>query len=165
MAASPSLSLSSQDKAVYQREMRRREEVSDECSSGVVRVVPSPHLMCVLCVQELADCQSQLESPSITAEERWRLQDEVQEYESHILTYKAGIAHCEKKIEEHEAAIASKTEKQGEPRARRHDNRCQAYQLPCQPSVLVPGRCCCRDNSVAMVTSASWPSANPENSL
>ena len=109
MAASPSLSLSSQSKAVYQRWVREREEVSDECSSGVVRVVPSPHLMCVLCVQLLADYQSQLESPSITAEERRRLQDQVQEHESYIRDYKDSIAHYEKKIEEHEAAIASKT--------------------------------------------------------
>ena len=49
--------------------MREREEVSDECSSGVVRVVPSPHQMCVLCVQWLAGYKRELESLSITAGE------------------------------------------------------------------------------------------------
>ena len=36
MTASPSLSHSSQDKAVEQREIQYCQEVSDECGSGVV---------------------------------------------------------------------------------------------------------------------------------
>ena len=38
MSASPSLSHSSQDKEVNQKAIKIREEVSDECSSGVMRV-------------------------------------------------------------------------------------------------------------------------------
>ena len=39
MAASPSLSHSSQDKAWRQRAIEDTQAVSDECGSGVVRVV------------------------------------------------------------------------------------------------------------------------------
>ena len=39
MAASPSLSHSSQDKARWQGVIKWRQDVSDECGSGVVRVV------------------------------------------------------------------------------------------------------------------------------
>ncbi len=40
MSASPSLSLSSQNKELYQENIKCWEEVSDECSSGVMRVIP-----------------------------------------------------------------------------------------------------------------------------
>ena len=52
MAASPSLSHSSQDKAWRQREIQREQEVSDECGSGVVRVVQEAQSIpgvCSLC--------------------------------------------------------------------------------------------------------------------
>ena len=53
MAASPSLSHSSQDKAGLQRGIEYYQGVSDECGSGVVRVVqealPIPGV-CSLCV-------------------------------------------------------------------------------------------------------------------
>ncbi len=39
MSASPSLSHSPQDKEFYQKMIKDYEEVSDECSSGVMRVV------------------------------------------------------------------------------------------------------------------------------
>ena len=50
------LSLSSQEKAKYQRGIKGWEEVSDECSSGMMRVVHVAHLylVCVLCVQYIA---------------------------------------------------------------------------------------------------------------
>ena len=140
------LSLSSQDKAENQGWIRRLEEVSDECSSGVVRVVPSPYLMCVLCVQRIADRRRQLESPSsITDEWRRDLQDEVQSSELSIQFYKDSIADDEKKIEEHEAAIASKMEQQGEP-----------SMLPCQPlpglPVAMPTKYFCQAAAVSMPT-------------
>ena len=40
MAASPSFFISSQNVAIYQSSMEKFEEVSVECSSGVVRVWP-----------------------------------------------------------------------------------------------------------------------------
>ena len=52
MAASPSLSHSSQDKAWRQREIQHCQGVSDECGSGVVRVVQEAQSIpgvCSLC--------------------------------------------------------------------------------------------------------------------
>ena len=52
MAASPSLSHSSQDKAWRQRLIQGDQEVSDECGSGVVRVVQEAQSIpgvCSLC--------------------------------------------------------------------------------------------------------------------
>ena len=52
MAASPSLSHSSQDKAERQRWIQHHQEVSDECGSGVVRVVQEAQSIpgvCSLC--------------------------------------------------------------------------------------------------------------------
>ena len=52
MAASPSLSHSSQDKARKQRRIELYQEVSDECGSGVVRVVQEAQSIpgvCSLC--------------------------------------------------------------------------------------------------------------------
>ena len=52
MAASPSLSHSSQDKAREQGEMRKWQGVSEECGSGVVRVVQEAQSIpgvCFLC--------------------------------------------------------------------------------------------------------------------
>ncbi len=49
MSASPSLSHSSQDKERYQNYIKRYEEVSDECSSGVMRVVHVDHSIPGVC--------------------------------------------------------------------------------------------------------------------
>ena len=52
MAASPSLSHSSQDKAKLQGYIETQQEVSDECGSGVVRVVQEAQSIpgvCSLC--------------------------------------------------------------------------------------------------------------------
>ena len=49
MSASPSLSHSSQDKEVNQNLIKRCEEVSDECSSGVMRVVHVDHSIPGVC--------------------------------------------------------------------------------------------------------------------
>ena len=55
MAASPSLSHSSQDKARWQGEIQGYQEVSDECGSGVVRVVQEAQSIpgvCSLCAAD-----------------------------------------------------------------------------------------------------------------
>ncbi len=49
MSASPSLSHSSQDKEDYQNIIKDLEEVSDECSSGVMRVVHVDHSIPGVC--------------------------------------------------------------------------------------------------------------------
>ena len=54
MAASPSLSHSSQKKAELQWRIETRQEVSDECGSGVVRVVQEAQSIpgvCSLCAE------------------------------------------------------------------------------------------------------------------
>ena len=54
MAASPSLSHSSQEKAVWQGRIEFIQEVSDECGSGVVRVVQEAQSIpgvCSLCAE------------------------------------------------------------------------------------------------------------------
>ena len=55
MAASPSLSHSSQDKALKQWEIEWWQKVSDECGSGVVRVVQEAQSIpgvCSLCAAD-----------------------------------------------------------------------------------------------------------------
>ncbi len=49
MSASPSLSHSSQDKEWRQNVIKTCEEVSDECSSGVMRVVHVDHSIPSVC--------------------------------------------------------------------------------------------------------------------
>ncbi len=49
MSASPSLSHSSQDKEDYQNWIKEFEVVSDECSSGVMRVVHVDHSIPGVC--------------------------------------------------------------------------------------------------------------------
>ena len=54
MAASPSLSHSSQNKAAWQGLIEANQEVSDECGSGVVRVVQEAQSIpgvCSLCAE------------------------------------------------------------------------------------------------------------------
>ena len=55
MAASPSLSHSSQEKEWRQRRIQHHQEVSDECGSGVVRVVQEAQSIpgvCSLCAAD-----------------------------------------------------------------------------------------------------------------
>ena len=55
MVVSPSLSHSSQIKALDQREIEVREQVSDECSSGVMRawhVAQSIPDVCSMCAED-----------------------------------------------------------------------------------------------------------------
>ena len=77
MSASPSLSHSSQVKEYNQKYIKRNEEVSDECSSGVMRVGHVDHSIpgvCVLCVQRIAGLQRELLDPSTTSERRSMLE-------------------------------------------------------------------------------------------
>ena len=65
MAASPSLSHSSQDKAEWQWLIENRQMVSDECGSGVVRVVQEAQSIPGVC--SLCAGYSQLsESPAVS---------------------------------------------------------------------------------------------------
>ena len=60
MAASPSLSHSSQDKAEWQRLIEDNQRVSDECGSGVVRVVQEAQSIpgvCSLCAGDIQGSQ------------------------------------------------------------------------------------------------------------
>ena len=51
-----------------------------------------PYLVCVLCVQVIANCQSELAQPSITEQHRAELEKWVQSYEGDIQHYKQLIA-------------------------------------------------------------------------
>ena len=65
MAASPSLSHSSQDKAWRQRLIETNQKVSDECGSGVVRVVQEAQSIpgvCSLCAGDSQVSESHAES-------------------------------------------------------------------------------------------------------
>ena len=68
--------------------------------------------MCVLCVQEIASCQRDLQDPSTSAERRRELQREVQVYENAIKSRKSRISSYDADIKQHQAAMAAL---QGEP--------------------------------------------------
>ena len=68
--------------------------------------------MCVLCVQEIAKLQGELQHPSTSAERRWELQEEVQGYENRIKSHKSSISSDDAVIKQHQAAMAAL---QGEP--------------------------------------------------
>ena len=68
--------------------------------------------MCVLCVQEIAKLQRELQDPSISTERRRDLQVEVQERENRIKRYKSSISSLDADIKQHQAAMAAL---QGEP--------------------------------------------------
>ena len=104
------LSLSSQEKAEWQRGIKACEVVSDECSSGVMRVVHVAHLylVCVLCVQLIAGGQSEIEDPNTREEEREVLKYSIQLWENNIQHYKLYLSTCETEIKQIE------TENKGE---------------------------------------------------
>ena len=68
--------------------------------------------MCVLCVQEIAKLQGDLQRPSTSAERRRELQEEVQDYENWIKSLKSHISSDDADIKQHQAAMAAL---QGEP--------------------------------------------------
>ena len=109
MAASPSLSHSSQEKAEWQEAIESRQKVSDECGSGVVRG-HCPYLVCVLCVQEIAGLQSKLLDPSTDEGDRAKLEENVQRLKGDIQAFKSHIARLNSELEEERAAISGKGE-------------------------------------------------------
>ena len=68
--------------------------------------------MCVLCVQEIAGWQWELQHPSTNAERRRVLQERVQPYENVIKSHKSDISSYDADIKQHQAAMAAL---QGEP--------------------------------------------------
>ncbi len=92
------LSHSSQEKKYYQKRMKLNEEVSDECSSGVVRVVHVDHsIPAVLCMQVLARDKRKLEAPSSIDEKR-TLEEGVQRLERWIQRYKEALERNERAL-------------------------------------------------------------------
>ncbi len=101
MAASPSLSHSSQGKAVRQGMIERREKVRVECSSGWCVA----YLVCVVCVQMIARHRSELADPSTSAERRAGLEGMVQQEESFIQLDKLSLEYTQAELASTAAAL------------------------------------------------------------
>ena len=104
--ASPSLS--TQNKAVCQRLIKNNEEVSDECSSGMMRMVCVVHSILVLCVQAIASYLCGIEDLSTSIRWRRQLRELVHEYKEAIQNYKLQIQRYETEIKQIETAIENK---------------------------------------------------------
>ena len=124
------LSHSSQAKALRQGVIEDNQRVSDECGSGVVRR-HSPYLVCVLCVQEIASCRSDLLNPSVRMSEGKRawmerrvpeLKGDIQDHNARIARWDAEVAE----LVEEWAAISGK----GEPLGCHANNSADGYRLP-----------------------------------
>ena len=63
--------------------------------------------MCVLCVQELAGCQRQLQDPSLSVKERAELEKLVLGANNDIQRYKGKIASCEEAIQAKQLALST----------------------------------------------------------
>ena len=66
---------------------------------------PSPYLVCVPCVQLIAECKEELDQPSLSVERRKEVEEEVQKYEGYIQRYKEYIHKYEEEIKERENAL------------------------------------------------------------
>ena len=66
---------------------------------------PSPYLVCVPCVQLIAECKEELDQPSLSVKRRKELEEKVQVYEGYIQRYKKGIQEYEEEIKERENAL------------------------------------------------------------
>ena len=66
---------------------------------------PSPYLVCVPCVQGIAECKEELDQPSLSVERRKELERKVQMYERHIQNNKETIQQFEEEIKERENAL------------------------------------------------------------
>ena len=66
---------------------------------------PSPYLVCVPCVQRIAECKEELDQPSLSVERRKELEEEVQGYERDIQSLKEAIQLNEEEIKERENAL------------------------------------------------------------
>ena len=93
MAVSPSLSHFSQEKASWQRRIEYYKEVSDECSSGVVRwcMRPRPLPGDAICVQCIASDLEELKDPSISEGRREGLERSVKSWKEAIQGHQATI--------------------------------------------------------------------------
>ena len=67
---------------------------------------PSPYLVCVPCVQEIAGWQKSINDPSTDESERERLKGKVEKY-------KGGIQQCKQSINEWDKEIIALGEKEG----------------------------------------------------
>ena len=56
--------------------------------------------MCVLCVQRIASCQSEIEDPNTSEGRRERIKNIVKILESDIQDYKQQINHCDTEIKQ-----------------------------------------------------------------
>ena len=65
-----------------------------------------PYLVCVLCVQEIADCQSELAQPSITEERRALLEVQVRDNEDRMQYHKQHLAECNSDLARAEGELA-----------------------------------------------------------
>ena len=97
--------------------------MSDECSSGGVRVVQEAQAItwCVfsVCMQEIAKYQRWLLGPGSDVERKsW--QDGLQDYQQLLSASQAGLARVEASLASEEAAMASLQGEQLPPRARCH---------------------------------------------
>ena len=126
------LSLSSQEKARDQGYLEEYEGVSDECSSGAVRVVQEarPYLVCVLCVQWLVECRKELQDPSLKEERRAELEESVRTNEGLIQRYTDNVVSYEEAIRAKHLELSGSQEKESESRCC-HANRCQGNTMPC----------------------------------
>ena len=59
---------------------------------------PSPYLVCVPCVQNIAGCQKSINDPSTDKSERERLKREVKKYKGRIQGHESNINSCDKEI-------------------------------------------------------------------
>ena len=66
---------------------------------------PSPYLMCVPCVQEIAKLKRELAQPSLSSDRKQSLQEEVQEWETLINNYKQRILAIDKELDKPELAL------------------------------------------------------------
>ena len=85
---------------MLQRWMKSYEEVCDECSSGVMRMVHVAHSIpgVCSCVQYITRCLIKKEDPITSNVKRKELKKKVQEYERYIKDYKLQIDRYETEI-------------------------------------------------------------------
>ena len=106
------LSHSSQEKVLYRSAIKGYEQVSDECSSGVMRARqwPSPYLVCIPCVQRLSAAQKKLSQPSLLSETRkFGLELEVKNSKRSIKKDKKSLLANEKAIKKLQDALGQLT--------------------------------------------------------
>ena len=66
---------------------------------------PSPYLMCVPCVQEIAEFKRELAQPSLSSDRKQYLQRSVQVLETRINNYKQRILAIDKELVKRELAL------------------------------------------------------------